>query len=148
MSSPYSTALPMPRLRWWERSGLAVLGLVLLALLLTARWLTPSPSGLGTHQGLGLPECTARMVFDVRCPACGMTTSWAHLTRGSLVRALQTNVGGVLLGLVAIATVPWSLWSAWKGAVPSWSPSDRTFAFGALAVALITIADWAWRLNH
>jgi hypothetical protein len=148
MSSPHSLPLTIVRLRWWERWGLALLGLVLLAMLFTARWLTPSPSGLGTHQGLGLPECSARMMFGVRCPACGMTTSWAHLTRGSVIQATRANVGGVLLGMAAMAVVPWALWSAWRGAVPSWSPSEKTFALGALAIALITTADWLWRLNH
>ena len=43
--------------------------------------LQPAREGLGTHQQLGLPPCTFRVLFDRPCPSCGMSTSWAHLVR-------------------------------------------------------------------
>ncbi|MGV3484744.1 MAG: DUF2752 domain-containing protein [Planctomycetaceae bacterium] len=121
-------------------------GAVLLACpLAIAAHLRPATAGLGTHQQLGLPPCTARSLWGVRCPACGMTTSWSHLVRGEVRRSLQANAGGTALGLVtfsvitalvghaATARVPrrgWYVWLAWS-----------------LVVALVlAVSDWVWRM--
>jgi hypothetical protein len=122
-------------------------GGVLVALLITASRLTPSPRGMGTHQGLGLPPCTIVQWYGVRCPSCGMTTSWAHLTRGHLVAALRANSGGTLLGLAAFVTGPWlvasGLWGRWLVAPPhEWI----TLAVG-LAIIAVTLIDWSIRLT-
>ena len=54
-----------------ERICLAVLTAGLVAVLSIAAWLAPDPSGLGTHQQLGLPACTSVAILGIRCPACG-----------------------------------------------------------------------------
>ncbi len=119
--------------------------MVLAGLLWTASQLTPSGAGLGTHQQLGLPPCSTRILFDLRCPACGMTTSWAHLMRGQVVQAATANVGGCLLGFMALATVPAAAWMAARGD----RPGTRTVmgvAIGLLATLAVTLVDWALRL--
>ncbi|MEI6524493.1 MAG: DUF2752 domain-containing protein, partial [Planctomycetota bacterium] len=80
-----------------ERGSLAILAAGLIFVLGIAAWLTPNPSGLGTHQQLGLPPCTSLMVLGIRCPACGMTTSWALMIEGRIPEALAANLGGSLL---------------------------------------------------
>ena len=62
-------------------------GLTLVSLLAVAGSLQPSPAGLGTHEQLGLPSCTFRWLFGMRCPSCGMTTSWSHAMRGQWCRS-------------------------------------------------------------
>ncbi len=42
-----------------------------------AAWLTPSPSGMGTHTQLNLPQCGWIVMMDLPCPTCGMTTAFA-----------------------------------------------------------------------
>ncbi len=80
---------------------------VLLAMLFTSRfYLRPSALGYGTHEQLGLPPCTFVALWSMRCPACGMTTSWAHATRGQWVSAWEANAGGALLALIAMAYIP------------------------------------------
>src|SRR5262249_52642491 len=106
---------PAPRLRWPERLVIVVVGSVLVALLATAAWLTPDPRGLGTHQQLGLPMCSLRWWYGIRCPSCGMTTSWAHLVRGQAIAAFRANSGGALLGLAALVCGPWLLISGTRG---------------------------------
>ena len=91
-----------PRLRWLDRLVVAATGCVLLGMLATAIWLTPSPSGQGTHQQLGLPPCTIWAWYGFRCPSCGMTTAWSHVVRGQVLAACRANVGGALLGVVAM----------------------------------------------
>ena len=70
-------ARPGGVLNHFARSRMLMIGWGLLGLLAVARWLEPAASGMGTHQQLGLPACTTVTLFNVRCPSCGMTTSWA-----------------------------------------------------------------------
>ena len=129
-----------------ERIGLFCLGLGLFALLLIAAWLRPDPAGLGTHTQLGLPGCTAYSILGIRCPGCGMTTSWAHTMNGDLSSAIRANVGGVLLCFLAIATFPCFLWMAIRGKSPGGichAPVATTLLIIAFA---ISIAEWLIRL--
>ena len=116
-------------------------------MLLVARTLTPDDRGHGTHEQLGLPPCTFYLVFHRPCPACGMTTAWAWLLRGSVGRALAANAGGTLLAILSLAAVPWLLVSAFRGRWLGGVPGDRTVAGMALLVCLVTAAQWLWRIK-
>jgi hypothetical protein len=135
------------RLPWPQRLAMAAAGGLLMVLLFTASRLTPSPSGMGTHQRLGLPMCTIRVWYNLRCPSCGMTTSWAHLTRGNLAAAFRANAGGLLLGLASIAAGPWLLVSGLMGRW-LWGPPHEWTALGVgLAIIAVTLIDWSVRLT-
>jgi hypothetical protein len=121
-------------------------GLALVALLAVALWLTPNEQGFGTHQQLGLPECSVLRAFNVRCPACGMTTSWAYTVRGQLWRAAAANCGGMLLAIAAILLAPWLLASAVRGRWLGGAPSGTVALTLALCVAGVTLLDWSVRL--
>lgn len=128
------------------RLTLLVGALILACPLVIATQLRPAISGLGTHQQLGLPPCTARMLWGIRCPACGMTTSWTHLVRGQWTASLNANAGGMMLGLLTLVSSSVLIVHALKARMP-----DRGW-FVALAAALfmsmaVTMVDWIWRLN-
>ena len=129
-----------------QRIVLAALALLLLALLVAARTLTPDARGHGTHQQLGLPPCTFSVIFERPCPACGMTTSWSWLLRGEIGRALAANAGGVLLAGLCLAGVPWLAVSAFRGRWCGGPPEDWTVAAVAGLVGLVTTGQWVWRL--
>ena len=79
----------------------------LMVILCIAAWLRPDPAGLGTHRQLGLPGCTLYTIVGIRCPGCGMTTSWAHTMNGNLSMALRANSAGTLfLCLLSIVLAP------------------------------------------
>jgi hypothetical protein len=129
-----------------KRLGVLLLALGLLAPLGVAAMLRPDGRGFGTHQQLGLPPCTFRVLFGRRCPSCGMTTSWAYLVRGKLVQAAAANVGGTLLGVITAVAAIWLLasavWGRWLGRVP-----NATLVAWLLAVvAAVTLVDWVIRL--
>jgi hypothetical protein len=134
------------KLRWWQRLLLTGIGAVLVVLLGTAASLTPSIRGYGTHRQLGLPACTLVQWYGVRCPSCGMTTSWSHMMRGQVLSALRANTGGALLALVAVVCGPWMLAS---GLVGRWlfgpPPEGPTLAVG-VAIVVTTLIDWSLRL--
>lgn len=129
-----------------ERIGLICLGVALFALLFLAAMLKPNPSGLGTHTQLGLPGCTMFTFTGIRCPGCGMTTSWAHTMNGDFASGIRANVGGVLLCLLSVAVFPSLLWMGIRGR----SLPFRWFAQVAITVLLIamsiSIVEWLIRL--
>ncbi|MFI4876406.1 MAG: DUF2752 domain-containing protein [Blastopirellula sp. JB062] len=141
VDSPTSASLG-----WLGRSLLGLGGLVVAGLLATAMTLRPSDQGLGTHQQLGLPPCSSRVWFGVRCPACGMTTSWAYLTKGNVVGSIRSNAAGFLLGLVAIIGAPWLLITAWRGRPPLGYPSEIAALFAVGGIAAVMVAEWLYRV--
>jgi hypothetical protein len=136
----------LPRLPAAARLFALLAGLGLLAALALAARLTPSDEGLGTHRQLGLPPCTVLELFHVRCPACGMTTAWAHTVRGQLVRAAEANCGGMLLAVLAILLAPWLLASAARGRWLGSAPSATLALTLMVCVIGVTLADWSVRL--
>lgn len=122
------------------------LGMGMIGLLVVARMLNPDPSGIGTHQQLGLPPCGFEMAFGTPCPSCGMTTSWALATRGQLIASARTNAGGFLLAVVAL---PIGLWLAISGFRGQWvlRPPDPLILGGMMAVVIAAaFIQWALRL--
>ena len=124
------------------------LGIGMLALLIVARTLHPSPEGVGTHQQLfNLPPCGFIMFFGLPCPSCGMTTSWSHFTRGNLLEAWQANAGGALLAMFALPTGIWLAISGWRGRW--WFKNPNALILSAFLGLIIAAAiiQWALRLG-
>lgn len=70
--------------------------------LLLAIWLTPDAAGHGTHTQLGLSQCSVLTYTGVPCPMCGMTTSFAWMTRGAVWRAMTAQPVGVFFFLITV----------------------------------------------
>ena len=141
-SSEVPTREPMG---WMLRFVCLFAGLCCLGLLVTARILSPASEGLGTHQQLGLPPCTSIVLFDAPCPACGMTTSWALLTRGQILESVNVNVGGAMLALIALAYVP----ASWYFFATGRSTRKERFSFWLamflLAAIVAAVIQWSLR---
>lgn len=134
-----------PAFPWWLRLILFVVGATIVGLLVTAMFLTPSKKGFETHRQLGLPQCTMITLFGIRCPSCGMTTSWSYLVRGRLIASQQANTGGMLLGLAAIFTGPWLVGTALKGRWFLVTPRESYVVAIGAAIVLATLIDWTIR---
>jgi hypothetical protein len=124
---------------------MAVVASIPLALLAVASQLEPNLSGLGTHQQLGLPPCSFRLIFGARCPACGMTTSWAYFARGHWADSMAVNLGGFLLALASLLGAGLLARAAWTGRLPS-ERAQSTITLIGLGIAITTAADWGRRL--
>lgn len=135
------------RLSRRERAGWAGAALVGLGLLAIAGGLRPDPRGQGTHEQLGLPPCTFRMLFNVRCPTCGMTTAWSHFAHGHVRQALMTHVSGTVLATLAAIGSLGALALAASGRRPRWWPADWLVVSAALAVAAGVLLEWGLRLT-
>jgi hypothetical protein len=122
------------------------LGLGLLGLLILASCLRPDPRGFGTHEQLGLPPCSFGIVAGIRCPACGMTTSWAYATHGQWSDALRMHAGGTLLAVAAAVTSAGAIGASVSGKWPLRRPSEAAvIALVAVATALV-LGEWMVRL--
>lgn len=144
-SERYQSLIPAqlpPSLRW----ACIASGLALLALLAVARNLTPSPSGQGTHQQLGLPACTTMVLWDLPCPACGMTTSWAWATRGQFILAAQSNSGGLLLAIIAMAYIPASCYFSLHGMASRGQWFSSVLATSLVTAIAVTVLHWLLKI--
>ncbi len=127
------------------RTIAVILSLVPFSLLGIAGQLRPAAAGLGTHQQLGLPPCTMRVILGIRCPSCGMTTSWSYFARGQLLDSLATNSGGCLLAIFSLAFAAISVRAAIGGEFPGYV-AQKWLGVSLLAIAAVTLVDWAVRL--
>lgn len=84
---------------WPERVTAALLAAGCLAVLLVAASLTPSPTGHGTHEQLGLPACGWLLATGRPCPTCGMTTAFAAGVAGDWLGSLRAHPFGTVLVL-------------------------------------------------
>ncbi len=110
-----------------------------------ARVVKPDPRGYGTHEQLGLPPCSFRMLTGVACPSCGMTTSFAYVARGELRRAASTNLAGCLLALGTVALAPWCLTSAAAGRALGVRSPDRVVLAAVAVFFALMVANWVVR---
>lgn len=111
-----------------------------------ARHLEPNSSGLGTHQQLGLPPCSMRLILGIRCPGCGMTTSWSHFIRGDWHQSLATSLGGFLFALLAV----WIAFLALRTLFTAQIPGERTqtsITVTAIGIFAISLLQWLYRLG-
>ena len=64
--------------------------------------LKPDPSGMGTHQQLGLSPCGFLEVTTLPCPMCGMTTTFTHLAHFEILAGIINQPFGVFLFLMTL----------------------------------------------
>ena len=91
---------PATRFLW------ALLGLGAASVLGLSCYLTPNPSGHGTHVQLGLPPCGFLWLTGLPCPACGLTTSFAWVAHGDLHASLRAHPLGLPLFLIVALAIP------------------------------------------
>ncbi|MEZ6102595.1 MAG: DUF2752 domain-containing protein [Pirellulaceae bacterium] len=125
-----------------------VAGVTLLALLATAACLQPSPDGFGTHQQLGLPPCSLQLLVGMRCPACGMTTSWSHFMHGQWLKAVMANSGGALLALLSAVISPVLVTSSWKGHWIVRRVDERWVIGTVVLITMVILVDWGIRVRQ
>jgi hypothetical protein len=124
----------------------ALLSLGCLGVLSASRWLTPSPSGMGTHTQLGLPPCGFLLLLGAPCPACGLTTSFAHLAHFQLLASLHAHPMGVPLFLGMLALLVLSLRGLVLGTSSARAFNETPVEKLALWLAAGMLLSWAVRL--
>jgi hypothetical protein len=95
---------------------------------------------------LGLPPCGFLEWSGLPCPACGLTTSFAHLARAHFGEALAANPMGLPLFAVTAALLPFSVYQARQGTNLLQALERARADRAALLVVLALLVTWAARL--
>lgn len=111
-----------------------------------AATLTPDPRGFGTHQSLGLPPCSFRLLFGIHCPSCGGTTAFAHFMRGEWWSAFNSNMSAFGLALVCAISIPWGIASVIRGRL--WRIQNPFVVFLWITAVLggIALLQWGFKM--
>ena len=130
----------------WVRGILVMMAIVLVGVFTIAAMLNPYRGGRvwyeQTHTQLGLPGCTFKLVTNVPCPSCGMTSSFALLIRGDIWNSLQANAVGTALGLFCLLFIPWSIASALVGRLIGISNVERTMVRLVAGFVILLVVRW------
>jgi hypothetical protein len=130
----------------WAR--LLALGIAIgcLAVLLTAVYLPPSPTGVATHRGLGLAECGLLARTGIPCMACGMTTSFSWFVRGNLLASFYVQPMGCLLALLTCCTVWIGFYIAITGRPVYRLLGLITGRYLLIPMLTFAIMAWGWKI--
>ncbi len=143
MQNRFSTGMPLAR---WHRVLLGLWSLFLIAGFAFSLSLVPDQRGFGTHQQLGLPPCSFRVLFGTFCPTCGGTTCFSFFVRGHWWLAIKANPAVFLLALWCAAMIPWSWISiSQKRAVGIEDPA-HVVAWGLVIFCTLAILQWGCRV--
>lgn len=129
-----------------SRALLALWTLFLLAGFALAASLEPDPRGYGTHQRLGLPPCTFQILFSLKCPSCGSTTSFAHFIRGEWLASIRANPAAFGLAVMSAAMVPWGILSTWLGRTWRVERPATVFVWLLSGVVTLSLLQWVVRI--
>lgn len=141
MIGPRFAADRKMRLAW------AAVGLACAAILGVAFFLTPDPSGMGTHRQLGLPPCGFVLTSGLPCPTCGMTTAFCHVVRGRLLAGFVAQPAGFVLCLGMFGLMIYASYVAIFGRsiFVNW---DRIGLRLMIALGGLFLAGWGFKLAH
>lgn len=130
-----------------DRAGYGLVAAAALAVLGIARALTPSPSGMGTHEQLGMPPCTFLLLTGHGCPGCGMTTAFALMARGEVGAAFGANpLGPVLFALTAFAAAAGLVLAVRPAIGLDAVLESRYLPWGVVGLFAAMVVVWALRL--
>jgi uncharacterized protein DUF2752 len=124
--------------------ALAASGVVLLLVL--RLFVTPSPSGHGTHEQLGLPPCYPMARWGIPCPGCGVTTSLALAAHGELRKAFFNQPAGFALAVCMVAFALWAVWAQVRGRDLARDAKCVTTKPFLIAAAAVLAAAWIDKL--
>jgi len=74
----------------------------LAALMIIPFFLQPNINGYGTHTQLGIHRCPLFTFFGIKCPTCGLTTSFSLIAKGELKQSIKIHPLGIPIYLCVI----------------------------------------------
>lgn len=131
---------------WRDAIAHGLIALGAMAMLLTARLLTPAPAELGTHEQLGLPPCPFFHFTGFPCPTCGITTCFTHATRAHFYNAFHAQPFGLLVFVLTVAAIPLSLVLLARRARWSELISVRQSRIAGYGLLILCLLGWLYKI--
>lgn len=145
VSAP-TTAAPARKFGTRDGAAYAAFSAAALAIFAVAAGLSPNASGIGTHTQIGLPPCLLFAATGYPCPACGMTTAFAHAAHGHILAALAAQpFGAILAAALAAGLLAAPVLAAGRvpvAAVLGWRHGERAAVVGLVLFVLA----WAFKI--
>ncbi len=119
---------------------------VFIAISIAGFILHPSPSGMGTHEELGLPPCGFLTMTGIPCPSCGLTTSITYLLHGYWAMSILSQPFGFILYLTLVSLTVISVCAMVKR-IPFRSVIDsENFEKGQFLLLIMFIVSWIYKI--
>ena len=131
------------RERYGYAAGVAGMALVLFL----AWWLSPDPRGYGTHEQLGLPPCSAELLFGLPCPFCGMTTSFSLMAHQRWRDAFLVQPAGAMGFIATCVVMCGCALAALAGRLPAWVLSDAVVKPALFTAGIILTLAWVYKIG-
>jgi hypothetical protein len=131
-----------PKASLGERVAQALVTAALLGILGLGFMITPSPTGMSSHTGLGLPPCGMLVLTGHPCPTCGVTTSFALAAHGRVGEAFVNQPFGVAVFVCVLGGLIGSGFTLATGR--SWAPLVTVNRVLATVIILAVIAAVSW----
>ena len=94
-----------------------------------------------------MPEvCTAKRVFGVPCPGCGLTRSFISISHGQFGRAWQFNPASFLLYPFVFVQIPWHAMQYWLIRKRGFGVHVPYIHFLPITIAIFLLVQWLVRL--
>ena len=116
-----------------------------LAVLVLAARLSPSPSGIGSHQSVGLQPCQFLVSTKLPCPSCGMTTSFTWFVRGNLLASVYVQPMGAVLAAINAVCAWGGLYVAATGR-PVYRVLKLLPGRYYLVLLFVGVLAWGWKI--
>ena len=142
----YTPPVQPQKLTWSGRLGALAFALAALAMLVTAVLLKPSPTGEGTHTGMGMQRCQFLATTGLPCPTCGMTTSFAWFVRANWLASFYVQPMGFCLALATGALFWAALYMTITGSPLNRLTRQLPMTHVVVAVLAFGIAAWGWKI--
>ena len=94
-----------------------------------------------------MPEtCTAKRLFGIDCPGCGMTRAFISISSGQFARAWSFNPASFIVYLFVAVQIPWHMLQIWRLKNGKLPVVTRWAYMAPIAMALVMVVHWIWRL--
>lgn len=109
-------------------------------------WLTPSPTGMGTHRAIGLPPCGFLLATGRPCMTCGMTTAVTLAAHGRLWESAKVQPAGALVAVVLASGLLAGLHALATGVTLGPLLDVATHWRTLVATGVILAAGWGYKV--
>ena len=94
-----------------------------------------------------LPEiCTAKRVFGIPCPGCGLTRAFVSISHGEFSRAWRFNPASFLFYPFVFVQIPWNAMQIFLIRKRGYGLRVPYIHFLPIAIAIVLFLQWLVRL--